>query len=96
MHTSKRTQPGTLECAYLIYRRLQHHMEQHHKEQHHMEQHHMEQCQGQERWQCPACFENLHSAHADGNMKVWGRQLRQVNYSSLYEDDPGTLFLKDR
>lgn len=73
--------PTTLERAYQLHRRLQHHLEQ---------------CQGQERWKCPACCGNLHSAHADGNHKVWCKVVRQVNYTSLYEDDPGAIFIKDR
>lgn len=73
--------PETLQDAYVLWRRLQYHLEH---------------CQGQERGTCPACADNLHSAHADGNHKLWIQDGRQVNHDSWYNGHKGAIFVDDK
>jgi hypothetical protein len=71
----------TLNNAFILWRRVQHHLEL---------------CQGQERATCPACADNLHSAHADGNHKLWVQDGQQVNRDSWYKDQKGAIFVDDK
>jgi hypothetical protein len=78
---NRKVYPETLNNAFVLWRRLQFHLER---------------CQGQERDTCPACADNLHSAHADGNHKLWVQDGRQVNRDSWYKGQKGAIFVDDR
>jgi hypothetical protein len=55
--------------------------------------HHLERCSGIKVEECPVCHggDCVHSAHADGNLKLDVVDLSQNNYASRYEDLPGSL-----
>jgi len=55
--------------------------------------HHLERSSGVKVEECPVCHggDCVHSAHADGNLKLDVVDLSQHNYASRYEDVPGSL-----
>jgi hypothetical protein len=79
---STHTDPSTLSAAYQLFRR---------------QEHLLETCQGQRRWECPVCAQDMHSGHADGNMKLWTRKNdNKVSRESRYDGDQGAMFVADR
>lgn len=74
----KPVQEQALSTTYRIWRELRHHLER--------------SC-GVKVEECPVCHggDCVHSAHADGNLKLDVVDLSQNNYASRYEDLPGSL-----
>jgi hypothetical protein len=60
--------------------------------------HRVERCSAVKVEECPVCTggDNVHCAHADGNLKLDVALLSQNNYYSRLEDLPGSLAIPDR